>query len=172
MTDKKINESILSEELKLSFLNIIDHFWISILFFSMPFLIILISINKPFDFKNERFIIILIVSFSISLFGYFLQKSKLKLKSVQTNFSYEVLIQKIESLAVDLNWELKVKKSNYFLFVTNPKLTSGSWGEQITVLIKGNRVYVNSVCDLNKRTSIVSFGRNKKNELAILQNIK
>lgn len=58
------------------------------------------------------------------------------------------------------------------MFVTNPKLTSGSWGEQITVLIKGNRVYVNSVCDLNKRTSIVSFGRNKKNELAILQNIK
>lgn len=110
MTDKKINESILSGELKLSFLNIIDHFWISILFFSMPFLIILISINKPFDFKNERFIIILIVSFSISLFGYFLQKSKLKLKSVQTNFSYEVLIQKIESLAVDLNWELKEKK--------------------------------------------------------------
>mgnify|MGYP006877194546 CR=1 FL=1 len=38
-----------------------------------------------------------------------------------------------------------------------------TWGEQIFIVFDQGQVWVNSVNDLNKRTSICSFGHNKRN---------
>lgn len=169
MREEDINYSINEGKLKLSLINKIDHYWISILFGFMPLIVFVLSIKDSASFDNSRLFLIMLFCFPISLVTFFLQKNKLKIKSVETNLSNEEIVKKIENLAFELNWELKDKKSNYFFYVTNPKLISGSWGEQITVFIRENKVYVNSICDLSKRTSIVSMGRNHKNEQAIIK---
>lgn len=46
---------------------------------------------------------------------------------------------------------------------TNPSFLRLSWGEQIFIVFDKGQIWVNSVNDLNKRTSICSFGYNKRN---------
>jgi hypothetical protein len=169
LSEVDINYSINDGKLKLSLINKIDHYWISILFGFMPLIVFVLSIKDSASFDNSRLFLIMLFCFPISLVTFFLQKNKLKIKSVETNLSNEEIVKKIENLAIELNWELINKKRNYFLYVTNPKFTSGSWGEQITIFTNEKNVYVNSICDLNKRTSIVSMGKNHKNEQAIIK---
>lgn len=57
-------------------------------------------------------------------------------------------------------------------FKSNPRLWSGSWGEQITILFYKNRVLVNSICDLEKQNSVASYGRNKENMAKLIEEIK
>lgn len=58
-----------------------------------------------------------------------------------------------------------------FIANTNPGFFSGSWGEQITVLFYQDSVFVNSICDPNKRSSVISWGRNSENEDTLIDKI-
>ena len=55
---------------------------------------------------------------------------------------------------------------------TNPGMWAPTWGEQIFVVFDEGRIWVNSVNDLNKRTSIVSFGYTKRNIRRVEEAIK
>ena len=55
---------------------------------------------------------------------------------------------------------------------THPSFSSGSWGEQITILFDNRTILVNSICDLDKKNSVVSMGRNKQNENTLINEIK
>ncbi|NVK82676.1 MAG: hypothetical protein HWE21_00050 [Cytophagia bacterium] len=66
-------------------------------------------------------------------------------------------------------WVIRTNRKNTIVAKSNPGFLSGSWGEQITVIINGQNVYVNSICDLDKRPSVVSFGRNRANEMKIIK---
>ncbi len=54
---------------------------------------------------------------------------------------------------------------------THPSIFSGSWGEQITILFDDDRILINSICDPDKKSSVVSMGRNKKNVSKLLEEI-
>jgi hypothetical protein len=55
---------------------------------------------------------------------------------------------------------------------TSPGIFSGSWGERITIILDKNRVLINSICDPEKRSSVVSMGRNRKNCRTLINEIK
>jgi len=48
----------------------------------------------------------------------------------------------------------------------------GSWGEQVTLIFSGKKILINSICDPDKKSSIVSYGNNKRNVENILEEIK
>jgi len=91
-----------------------------------------------------------------------LQNSRLKLKKIPKNLDNDKLKDIIQRTVHTQEWETYLNKENYFVAKTHPTPLSGSWGEQITIIWDNHNIYINSICDPDKRSSIVSMGRNKK----------
>ncbi|WP_136668314.1 hypothetical protein [Flavobacterium sp. H122] len=77
----------------------------------------------------------------------------------------------IEKVAKELEWTSYVVNKKMIIAKTHPNFFSGSWGEQITILFDKNQVLVNSICDPDKRSSVVSMGRNTKNMNRLIEEI-
>lgn len=60
-------------------------------------------------------------------------------------------------------WSYEHAGDDCFVGYTSPSFFSGSWGEQIFVVFDKGQVWINSICDLNQRAFITSFGWTKKN---------
>jgi hypothetical protein len=84
----------------------------------------------------------------------------------------EELDSVVEKVANELKWIPYVMDKKVIIAKTHPSFFSGSWGEQITILFDKNRVLVNSICDPDKRSSVVSMGRNKQNMSRLIEEIK
>ena len=66
-------------------------------------------------------------------------------------------------MSVTYDWDVDHYGEDCIVAHTNPSFLSLTWGEQIFIVFDKGQVWVNSVNDLNRRTSICSFGRNKRN---------
>lgn len=108
----------------------------------------------------------------IGFLTYQLQRKRLKFKMVSTNLSEQKILDIIDEVGMELEWEFLSKNQGLIKAQTRPSFFSGSWGERITILLKGNKVYVNSICDPDRRSSMYAMGRNKKNEQTLLKKIK
>ena len=69
-------------------------------------------------------------------------------------------------------WTLHATGNNFIVAKARPSLFMFSWGEQVTVLFDNGRVLVNSICDPDKKSSVTSFGRNKRHVRAIVDKVK
>ena len=135
-------------------------------------IVILISPgNKTSQLYFVVFASIVIIGLIIFLL-YRLQKRRLQFLSVQTSKSQKQLIKIIKKVGKELEWHFEVMDKNYVFASTRPGFSSGSWGEQITIVLADNQVLVNSICDLEKQTSLVSMGRNRKNMETLIDAIK
>ena len=108
----------------------------------------------------------------IAIGFHLLQKKRLKFKEVSTNLSEDEIFKIIKKVANDLDWYIESESTEIVFARTFPCFFSGSWGEQITIIIGENIVLINSICDLKKRSSLVSMGRNKKNENTFIREIE
>ena len=124
---------------------------------------------KPFRQEEIWFMIIPIL---IGILFYRIQRNRLKFKSITTNLTREELDAIIEKVALELEWHPYLIKEKFIVAKTHPGFSSGSWGEQITIIFDENLVLVNSVCDPDKKSSVVSMGRNRQNEKKLLEEIK
>ena len=93
-------------------------------------------------------------------------------KIVETNLSRDELDKIIYQISTELKWKIFTTNKRIVEAKTFPSFFSGSWGEQITILFDNKRVLVNSICDLDKRSSVVSMGRNKKNTVRLINEIE
>src|SRR6188768_4030049 len=96
------------------------------------------GILSPFDWM------FIIPPLILGIWFYRLQRNKLKFKVVETNLSKEELADVIGNVAGKLKWTLKTIEDNVVIAKTDPGFFSGSWGEQITILLDRNKVLVNS----------------------------
>jgi hypothetical protein len=113
-----------------------------------------------------------VVPLIFAFFFYRLQKKRLNFSSIDTNLSVDEIIKLLDNLSIEQKWTVETKNSHIYFAKTNPSIWSGSWGEQITILFDKGRVLINSICDLEKRSSVVSMGRNRKNVASIIDRIK
>lgn len=176
MNDEVVEKCIEKNELQLNFWNKIGHY--GIVFFVL-FIPISLSCFKISDILNktekpnrEGEIYFFIVPIILSTLFYLLQKKRLRFKIVETKLTIGEIYKVIDQTAIELGWKINCRKNTYLTAITTPKRISGSWGEQITVIFAENKILVNSICDLDKSTSLVSIGRNKKNEQTLINNIK
>ena len=84
----------------------------------------------------------------------------------------EELDKIINQVATELKWTIFSTNKRIVEAKTFPSFFSGSWGEQITILFDNKRVLVNSICDIDKQSSVVSMGRNKKNINRLIKEIE
>ena len=98
---------------------------------------------------------------------YLLQKRLLKLKVLTTAVDHKTLTNYLHLLCKEWDWTPYFVADNVFIAKTRRSFFSGSWGEQVTILMNGKEILVNSICDPDKRASVVSFGHNQENVQAV-----
>ncbi|NOU59663.1 hypothetical protein [Marinifilum caeruleilacunae] len=180
MTEEDIKYSMETGELKLSNWDRITHFSLPGFLLLMPLMTIFIHLRHylkgssiPLEGENIWvFIIFGVIPASLGVLFYKIQKNRLQFKSIETKLSRAELATIIEDVSARLEWTPVLIENNIIIAKTSPGFFSGSWGEQITVLFDKDKVLVNSICDPNKRSSVVSMGRNKKNMNGLLEEIR
>lgn len=176
MTNDQIRYSIETGEMKLEFWDKFTHYGIVGFLFFIPAMFIFFHLQDYFQgtprpFREEE-IWFMIVPSLLGLLFYRLQRNRLKFKSIDTNLTREEFDPIIEKVANELEWMPYVANKKVIIAKTHPGFFSGSWGEQITILFDKNRILVNSICDPDKRSSVVSMGRNKQNMNRLIEEIK
>lgn len=176
MTEIQIDKSIERNELILTSSNKFTHYGIVVRIIIIPLVGLTFCFVDLINGTLKRFTSdmfwLIIVSSAFGLIFYRLQKNRLKFRIVETTLNREELHNIIQQVAKDLKWTIITSKNRIVEAKTFPSFLSGSWGEQITILFDNNRVLVNSICDLEKPSSVVSMGRNKRNLNTLIEKIE
>jgi hypothetical protein len=176
MTNEQIKYSIEKGEMKLGNWDKFTHYGIVGFLFFIPALFIFFHLKDYFEGQPKPFheneILFMVIPIILGLLFYRLQRNRLKFKSISTQLTREELDSVVEKVANELKWIPYVMDKKVIIAKTHPSFFSGSWGEQITILFDKNRVLVNSICDPDKRSSVVSMGRNKQNMSRLIEEIK
>jgi hypothetical protein len=111
------------------------------------------------------FVFIGIVGLILCTIFFVIQYRRLRFKSVTINLDKNDISNVLTKTAKELDWYFVAGGENFAVAKRKGGFTTGSWGEQITVLFDNNQIFINSICDPDKWSSIASFGRNKQNVL-------
>ena len=103
--------------------------------------------------------------------NFFINKGKATFKDMKNLIDF-VAENVLKKTGQELEWRIELKNEKVIVARTSPSFFSGSWGEQITIILNGNKILINSICDTRKRDSLISAGRNTKNMNTIIKNIK
>lgn len=167
MDEYKIKVSLDSGELKLNFLEFIQHFYLVFYLLLIPILLMFFSLVDLFKGVNnplkEGEIWFYIIPPILSILFYFYQKNKLKFKIISTNLSRSELNKIIIKVGNELGWKFTENKHNVIVAERCDNIIFSIGGERITILFYKNNLYINSICDPSKRISISSGGRNREN---------
>jgi len=171
MTQEQYDKSIETGYLQLRLWDKVTHFSIVGFLFFIPVLFLVFHLvgylrGNPAGFAGGELSILIVPIFLGGLF-YWLQKSRLKFKVLNTTLKHEEIVDLIKQLCKEWNWTPYLNNHNIFIAKTKPGALSGSWGEQVTILFNGNTILVNSICDPGEKQSLVSMGHNRENEQAI-----
>ncbi|MGI8882621.1 MAG: hypothetical protein ACR2IA_00040, partial [Pyrinomonadaceae bacterium] len=105
----------------------------------------------------------------VGLIFYFIQKNRLKLTLIKANISRKTFDEIIEKIINKYGWQISINTSKEIIAKT--PFSGKSWGERVTIIFDGNNILVNSICDPDERTSVVSMGRNEQNIRLIVKRI-
>ena len=176
MTDKQITSSIKVKKLKLSFGDMFTHYAFPALLFGLSLIPAYLHLKYYLEGNPESFkhweIWFIVVPLILGTIFYTLQSKSLNFKIVNTSLPRKKVDEVIRKVAKELEWNIISKNTKAIVATTNPPFTSGSWGERITILFDGDVVLINSICDPGKQSSVVSMGRNKKNTIRLIEEIK
>ena len=176
MTEEQREISLQTKRLGLSFWGKVSHFGIVGFMFFIPLMFVFLHLKdalngtpKPTQAGEAYF---LIIPTLLAIVFYKLQSDRLKFTEIHTTLPRQQLNDIIEKVGSDLKWSPDEINDEFIIVKTHPSFLSGSWGEQITILFDTNRVLVNSICDPDNISSVVSMGRNKKNENRLIEEIQ
>lgn len=176
MTKEQKQFILQNNKLRLSFWDKISHFSIVGFLLFIPLIFVFLQLKDALNGTSrpvkESEIYFLIIPTLLALLFYKLQSDRLKFKEVFTTLSRQQLTVIIEKVGNNLKWYPEKINNEVIIAKIHPSFFSGSWGEQITILFDTNRVLVNSICDPDKKSSVVSMGRNKKNVNKLIEEIR
>lgn len=105
----------------------------------------------------------------IAVIFLFIQYKRLKFKKVKSTIGTEEFKQIAKKTGDEMKWNFTTLNNN--LVIAKTEFNWNSWGELIMIIRKNDEILINSICDPNKKASVASWGRNKKNINAFLKNI-
>lgn len=174
MTHKQFIESVEKKELKLAFGEKATHY--GIVFFLL-FMLVAYIFKQVRDYLNREMYIspsdvflFIILPLLLCILYYFIQKQKLKFIIIDTSLTFAEVSDIFVDVATERGWELEQHTSN--ILIAKTPYGSGSWGEQVTLLLYKDQLFLNSICDPEKFSSVVSNGRNKKNQILLLEKLR
>ena len=167
MDQRLIKRSKETGELQLTAGDKFSHYGIVVYLLIIPSTLIFV-ILKDLVLKGSanlrtEFVWIIVIAGALSFLFYRLQKKRLKLTKVDTCLTKEEIETVVEKVADELKWYPHLIDEEIIIAKTQPGFWSGSWGEQITIIFDSGRIWINSICDPDKMSSVTSNGRNDKN---------
>jgi len=175
MQEEIYYQSLQTNQLQLSLKGRLSHYSIVLFLLFVSALMPITHLVKYIQGEGSSFengeIWIVIVPLTLCILFYWLQKSRLKFNIVNAKLTHTELINLIETVSKKLEWHKVSATYKAFIAKTQPSFFSGSWGEQVTILFDKDRVLINSICDLDSRPSLVSFGRNRENVTTVKANL-
>ena len=168
-----LKKSIETGELQLPFRQKVTHFEIVLWSFGfavlMPLIVLFYQVYEPTSIKNYGVLWFSPGFIIVGVIFYFIQKKHLKLTSFKTEISRKEIEKIIKQISSKYRWQISTNTSKEIIAKT--PFSGKSWGEQVTIIFDGNNLFVNSICDPDKRTSVVSLGRNAQNIRLIAKRI-
>jgi hypothetical protein len=162
--------------LKLTIGQTIDHYFIVLFLLIVPALtsydLYKIYVTKTDDgVRTANELIAFSFPFLILsvLFG-FLQRHRLKFQEIRINYTDEQFQGAVKKTIEQLKWQIEYNENNSFR-AYRPWNWSASWGEMITIIKERDRLLINSICDPNKTSSVLSWGWNKRNIEVFIANL-
>jgi len=176
MEQTLLEKSVLTGELQLTFWQKEGHYFSVVLLGAMALLlagfILYDTISYGFQDFRKDLLTVCLICVALSWIFYHLQKHRLKLKRIKTSLPIERKLALIFDLAEKLEWRLYFyEEGKAIVFKTDPSIWSGSWGEHITIIFTDQGLLANSICDIDKQPSVVSFGRNQSHLKALIEHI-
>lgn len=99
----------------------------------------------------------------VALIFYFIQKKRLKFKVIKLSVNIEQFNKAAKLTADNLGWTIQHSSADHISAVRQGGISSGSWGELITMVRCKDKVLINSICDPDNIISVASYGWNRKN---------
>ena len=121
--------------------------------------------------RKPEFETIELIFLFTTVFFYILQSKRLRFKKIIISTDKEKFKNALEITAKELKWEIDFYSDNFVRAHRNWNWT-GSWGEMITVIREKDQILINSICDPNTISSVLSWGMNGKNINTFKRNLK
>ncbi len=173
MENDLIKKSIETGELQLEYWDKINHFSIVLYSFAfaifVPLMVLFYQIYDPVSNKNYGVLWFSPICIIVGIVFYFIQNNRLKLTSIKTNINKEEFSEIIEKISKKYGWQLSINTLK--VIIAKTPFSGKSWGEQVTIIFDGDNLLVNSICDPDKKTSVISYGRNAQNIRLIAKRI-
>ncbi len=176
MTSKEIEQVFETKRLKLSWSETLSHYSIVafLLFASFLFLpdLYRFYITKTYaGFRNgSELLSVSIPWFLLAIIFYFIQKKRLQFHEIEIFQTVDDFNEAINRTAAELNWKIE-KHNQHFIKAFRPWNWTGSWGEMITIFRNDKKILINSICDPNSYSSVISYGWNKRNIISFISNM-
>lgn len=99
-----------------------------------------------------------------------LQYQRLNLRKIEIQYTEQQFQEAVKRTVQSLSWRIEKNKRNLLIAYRSSNWT-GSWGEMITIIRSENTLYVNSICDPNTISSVISYGWNRRNLKTFLNHL-
>ncbi len=106
----------------------------------------------------------------LSIFFFFVQYRRLKFREFHLRYTEHQFQEAVKRTTNELEWSIDSKSETFFRAYRSSNWT-GSWGEMITIIKEKDRLFINSICDPNKASSIASYGWNRTNIKTFTKNL-
>ncbi len=92
----------------------------------------------------------------------YVQTNGLKFKEIMVEYNEDEFLEAVKLTVEQLKWQVE-RNDNEIFRAYRPWNRSASWGEMVTIIKHRDKLLINSICDPNKKSSVTSWGWNKKN---------
>ena len=100
----------------------------------------------------------------------YIQYRRLDLKEIKVNYTDDQFQEAVRRTVENLNLRIENNQRDFFRAHRSSNWT-GSWGEMITIVKDKERLLINSICDPDRLSSVVSYGWNRRNLRTFLTNL-
>ncbi len=175
MKSEGIKIMLETERLKLNKSQLFSHFFVILFILILPTLcfytIFKIEVLGSIEFKTTQELLYMSIPWLIlAIVFLIIQYYRLNFIKINKKVTGEDFIRIIQITGKERNWKILILTNDYSVARRGFNWT-GSWGERITIIRKENEILINSICDPDKRSSVSSWGQNKKNIKAFEKNL-
>lgn len=139
------------------------HYLLPIMLLYLPLFLALITLTGMVSISTNVLLWITAVCVPVAFVLFRLQYRRLFFRWRKTVLPPERIDALLRELAEQYDWTIDHMDRDFFVAHTHPAWWSATWGEQIFVAHDRGGIWINSINDLGKRSSIVSFGYTRRN---------
>lgn len=138
------------------------HYLLPIMLLYLPLFMTLITLTGMASISTNVLLWIAVVCVPVAFILFRLQYRRLFFHWRKMVLPPERIDALLRELAERYDWTIDHMDREFFVAHTHPAWWSATWGEQIFVAHDRGGIWINSINDLNKRSSIISFGYTRR----------